>query len=207
MDVEALRARRAERVAELERVNRQLEQANQEVANADAAYRATGDGLGESLRAIELTKQNPAISGADRKRMFANHIAAEKDAAAEYRERTKRWGQRRNDGPLHACPIGTHGPLVALIAKHEVTGSYRLDPTLEGEIAVQLVRPVFEDGEWGRKRCKIRVPASMRVDEEIPIDQVIRYAVTHSRPRSQLQHFVGDQVYRALADAAEGAHV
>ncbi len=91
----------------------------------DREYRATSDGIAESMRAIEL-----ATTPAERRRLITAHARAESDAYAEYEQRYQRWRQEIPEvtGPVKALPCGPNVALTALLVRHQILGSFRFQP-------------------------------------------------------------------------------
>lgn len=90
-----------------------------------AEYRATSDGIAESMRDIEL-----ALDRGERRRLLALHAAAEDAAFAEFEQRRARWEHQIGEvtGPLKALRCGPNAALTALLVRHRIMGSYRYQP-------------------------------------------------------------------------------
>jgi hypothetical protein len=104
-----------------------------------ADYRATSDGIAESMRSIELitvqcqlapTDEDRRMLTRDRRRLMRLHTAAEEAAYAEFEERRRRWAHQIGEvtGPLKALPCGPNAELTALLMRHRIVGSYRYQP-------------------------------------------------------------------------------
>lgn len=101
-------------------------------------YRATPQGIAESLRELETAE----LAGADRatlRTLQRNHIAAEQLSADEYGRRRDRWGHKLGDGPVRGCPAGPLGGMRTQVMRDRVFGSYRHDPAVTA-VRVSLFR-------------------------------------------------------------------
>lgn len=214
MDSEALVARRAELMALLAANSIELERAEANLEEAQAAYRATTDGLALSFRAIERASVNSSVPARELKRLLRLHTNAESAAAREYAERTKRWGHRAGDGHLFACPLGPNPRLNRLLVAADVVGTYRVAPPeveTPEHFTVALSRPVptgdvDADGQMQmtRLRSRVRVPAELRTGEELTLLEVLTHRMQDQKGLDQLSRFLGvnllESARRALDD-------
>lgn len=129
-----------------------------------AAYRATGDGIAESMRAIEL-----APPGEHRRRLIRLHARAEQDSYAEYEQRRQRWGEDV-PGPLRAPPLGGNSALNRILIAKRILGSFDYSPAT-GRKRVRLLRLVDKDGATRLRR-------SFTVDGDVEME-TLAHAIEH----------------------------
>lgn len=184
---DALRAKLAEADVKLQEAEDDLEQ-------AQATYRATTDGLARSLRAIERGMSTPETPRKELKRLTQLHVNAEMAAAKEYAERTHNWGHKPGDGHLFACPMGGSRRLNSVLVAVDLLGTYRVDPTLvaagtpQETFLVRLALPV--DGSM--RRSRVTVPASLRTGEDLTLLSVLEYAIADSRQVVKIHRLLGE---------------
>lgn len=197
---DTLRRRAEDLRAKLAATDDKLEAAETDLEQAQAAYRATTDGLARSLRAIERAMSNPESTPKERKRLTQLHINAEMAAATEYAERTENWGHRPGDGHLFACPMGGSRRLNSLLTAVDLLGTYRVDPVLvaagtpQDSFVVRLAMPV--SGQMRRTRAT--VPASLRAGEDLTLLSVLRYAIDDPSQVDKIDRFLGPDLSEHL---------
>lgn len=135
VDADRQAARVVELTAQLDQARARAAEADQHLAAAELNYAATGDGIAESMRAIELS-----ASSRDRRRLLAGHVAAEQVAAAEYQTRLQRWG-RNVVGSPQTLPLGEPVSAATLIARLGVLGYYRIDPVTDTQKVTLFLAP------------------------------------------------------------------
>lgn len=144
---------KAARVAELEtrlaEARARAASADRRLAAAELAYAATGDGIAESLRAIELSADR-----AQRRRLLRKHVAAEDAAAVEHQTRTARWGTNVIGVP-QPLPVGDPPAAAAQILRLGVLGYYRIDAATGTQKVTLFVIPTSPD-EPRRRRYLTR---------------------------------------------------
>lgn len=174
--------------AQLAAAEREVEAAERNAREAEAAYRATTDGLGESLRGIELAQQ----SGADKEtigRLMKLHVEAENAARAEYEKRRSLWGDRDDDGPLFACPMGGGDKTFRRwVITGKVIGTYRAVDARPESVKVGLLR-IGKDGS--ARRTWVRIPAPAEAGD-ITLRGVLSAARAIPNERKKLERWLTD---------------
>lgn len=182
---ERLLRRREELTA---RRDAELARAEQLQADADRRlqeYRATPQGIAESLRALETA----ALSGTPRPRLRGlqrAHLAAEQASAEEYAARRDRWGHKPGDGPVRGCPAGPDGALRTQIMRERIFGSYRHDPDTQ---AVRI--GLFRLTETGRLRTAVTMPLDGRLgdrSDSIDLCTVLTWALSNGAVSDRILH-------------------
>ena len=211
MGRDELMARRAELMAQLAANTIELERAEEQLEHSQAIYRATTDGLAQSWRAIERASINPTTSARELKHLMRMHTRAEAAAAKEYAERTKLWGHSRGDGHLFACPLGDVPRLNQLLITADVLGTYRVPPPdteTPTFFTVAMSRPVptgdvDADGEiqMVRLRSRIRVPAQLRHDNDLTLQDVLTSRLQDDKGAEQLARFFGTDLLDSVRAA------
>lgn len=164
-----------------------LDQAAINERDADLAYRATPDGLGESLRKVEIAQR----SGADVstiESMLRRHVQAEQAAAAEYRDRTSRWGHGQWDGLLYACPTGDDEPFTQWAIDQHITGTYRVHPEAQGTVKVTIARALPNNRY--RRTWVLHTPGSLVTGSGITLLQVFTLARADQRQQAKLDRLL-----------------
>ncbi|KJR10548.1 hypothetical protein [Gordonia sihwensis] len=144
-------ARVAELEARLDKARERAAAADRRLADAELAYAATGDGIAESLRAIELCTNRQ-----ERRRLLRRHLAAEEAATAEHQDRAQRWGPDVIGVP-HPLPIGDPAPAAALILRTRIFGYYRINASTGTQKITLFVIPGAANA--ARRRRHLTRPA------------------------------------------------
>lgn len=187
-DEAALRiARVAELEARLDKARERAAAADRRLAEAELAYAATGDGIAESLRAIELRTNRQ-----QRRRLLRQHLAAEEAATAEHQDRAQRWGPDVIGVP-HPLPIGDPAPAAALILRTRILGYYRIDTSTGTQKITLFVIP--SNANSTRRRRHLTRPAGQHC---LTITDTI--TVLSGTFPGRLEALAGPETAAALAD-------
>lgn len=165
-----------------------LDQAAVHEREADLVYRATPDGLGESLRAVEVTQRAGARASVIEP-MLRRHVQAERAAAAEYRDRTSRWGHGQWDGLLYACPTGDDEPFTQWAIANHITGTYRVHPDGQETVKVTIVR-ALPNNQY-RRTWVLHSPQERVTGGGITLLQVFTLARADQRQQAKLDRLLG----------------
>lgn len=167
---------------------RRLDAAVTAEREAQLLYRATPDGLSESLRSIEVAQRSGAGSSTI-DAMLRDHVRAEQVAADEYRTRAARWGHGQWDGFLYACPTGDDEVFSQWAIDNHITATYRVHPDGEDMVKVTVIR-----GLPGGKRRRTWVlvnPGFVVKGSGLTLLQVFTLARGDARQQAKLDRLLG----------------
>lgn len=201
-DTTDLQQRRDAVKAKLAALSEQLADAEQDLEQAQAEYRATTDGMAQCLRSIERAQMTPGTPDGDVRRLTKLLMEAEVRAARSYEERTRRWGHRDGDGHLFACPMGGDKHFQRICVSADILGTYLVDPTIpEGEHDTFTVRLSVPVGERLR-RSRLTVPADLRRSGALSLYDVFRHGWNSPKQEAVLARFFGPDLDDALRSIA-----